>query len=111
MSRIFVAGALLLAAACAGSSPHVSSVSSVRLKDHTEKDGYVAGVVDTMNPEELLLCGMETTTGTHIAKRICRSEGQLALVHQHTQDWLRQLHPTVGTGNAVSSNGRTFTAP
>jgi hypothetical protein len=108
MTRIVAAMALLLATACASSNPHVSAV---RLKDHTEKHGFVAGVVDTMNPDDLLLCGLETPTGTHIAKKICRSEAQLALVHQHTQDWLRQLHPTVGAGNAVSSNGRTFTAP
>jgi hypothetical protein len=109
MSRTIALAALLLAAACASTStPHYATVL---LKDYTEKDGYVAGVLDLNDPNVVLLCGMETPTGTHVAKRICRSEAQLALIHQHTQDWLREVRSGVNTGNAVSSNGRAFVAP
>jgi hypothetical protein len=107
MSRVVVAALLLLSAACATSNSHYNAV---RLKDYTDKDGMVAGVVDLNDPDLLLLCGVETPTGTHIGRKICRSEGQLALIHQHTQDWLREVHGGVNTGNAVSSNGRAFIA-
>src|SRR4051794_21608848 len=103
MSRIVVAATLLLSAACATSNP---PYNTVRLKDYTDKDGIVASVVDLNDPDALLLCGVETPTGTHIAFKICRSEGQAALIHQHTQDWLRHVHARVNTGNALSSNGR-----
>jgi len=109
MSRILAVAALLVAAACASTTnPHYSVV---RLKDYSEKDGLVSGVLDLTDPNVVLLCGMETPTGTHVAKRICRSEAQLALIHQHTQDWLHQVRSGVNTGNAVSSNGRAFVAP
>src|SRR5437764_6095677 len=108
MSRVVVvAAALLISAACATSQPHSNAV---RLKDYTDKDGMVAGVVDLNDPDLLLLCGVETPTGTHIGRKICRSEGQLVLIHQHTQDWLRQVHASVNTGNALSSNGRASIA-
>jgi len=107
MSRVVVAAALLLSAACATSRPHSSAV---RLKDYTDKDGIVAGVVDLNDPDAVLLCGVETPTGTHIGRKICRSEAQLALIHHHTQDWLREVHGTVNVGNALSSNGRASMA-
>lgn len=113
MPRCIAVLALLLAA-CAGTQTRPAPADAavvvaqpafrraVQLKDYTPADGVLAAIVETMDPEDTLLCGMETPTGTHIAMRICRSELQLAILHQHTQEWLRKTRSEAGASYSRS---------
>jgi hypothetical protein len=82
-----IAALLLLTAGCAS----VSTAYTVRAKDYSEQDGALADEVQGTDPEEILVCRMEAPTGTRVARRICRKDDELALVHQSSQEWLRSL--------------------
>jgi hypothetical protein len=82
-----IAALFLLPAACAS----VSTAYTVRAKDYSERDGALAEEVAATNPEDVLVCRMEAPTGTRVARRICRNDDQLAVVHQSSQEWLRSL--------------------
>lgn len=95
MSRAIAATVVVLAAACAGPNSHVARL--VRVVDHTDRDGLVVGTVETVYAEDSLNCAVETPTGTHIAKRICRFEVESAFLRQRTQDMMHALRGSAST--------------
>lgn len=108
MTRAIAAGLLLLAAACAGPATHQTHV--VRVVDYTDKEGIVVGTVESVGIDDTLLCGIETPTGTHIARRICRFALESSFLQQRTQDMLRATRGPGASGYTRESGGRAYSS-
>ena len=108
MPKSIAAGLLLSLAACAG--PNSQLPHMVRVVDYTDKEGTVVGRVEMVRADDTLLCGMETPTGTHIARRICRFQLETALMQQRTQDMIRSIRAANITGYGRESGGRAYSS-
>jgi len=105
MSKALATGALLALAACAGPNTHMEH--TIRIVDYTDKDGQVVGSAETVNLDDSLVCGVETPTGTHISKRVCRFANETAFLRQRTQDMLRFTRGPSGNEYDRDGSGRS----
>jgi len=102
MSKRLAAMALLLLASCA--APY-HGVRTVKVVDYRPGDGMLVGNAGAIDPDDRLLCAEETPTGSHITKRLCRSEQESSTLREESHEMLRRAMSSNSTRSATAADG------
>lgn len=102
MSKHLAGVAVLLLAACA--APY-HGARMVRVVNYQPNDGMLVGNAGAIDPDDKLLCGEETPTGSHITKRLCRFEQESASLREETHEMLRRAMSGGSTRSAAAAEG------